>query len=669
MKKIYLFLLFALTTATLSFAQKNNKLSVSHQNSAKTTFAQAKDFIPTQGIDRTNNSVSQTKKAPARASLVNPPLYITPEEWYVSGAFYAWGGSSWVDITDEVPTANVIIDGSNMYIQNLAYWFPDAWIKGTISGSTVTFPSATFVGSDEYGDEYLVGSEDGENLSAITFTYDADAQVLTADTYIMESGSDTSLAIYCYWDDLTLSKDEPEGVPVVETPEDLVTEPWVMISTSETYDEDTQEYYPVTYTQPVNVGFYGDEIYVQGLNSYLPEAWVKGTVSGNNATFEGAQYYGKVEGYSLYFFGVTDEDELADVVFTINDTQDKLTADKDIITNLGADEYYSIQQYSNVVLVKVVEKAGIPQTPTIESVEDSEYGPYLEGYIPLIDTNGNPMLSDKVTYRLYKDINGQVEVFTFVAGDFYEKIAEDVTEIPYDFTEDWDIYVGASTIYLYGEDYDSWNKVGLQSIYYGGGEVHESEIAWFEIKPYSEGEEVAYSFDFNAMPEDTPTSNNGNEGDITSNLDIVEGDVTLTISPSDGSTPNRWWKNYATSQIQLRVYGGTMTFTTESGDNIIKIEFYYGNWNEDNSADSGKISVGTDVATWTGSASTVTTYIGGNTQLNKVVVYVDDTNEATGIHAVEIPVNDGIIYNLQGQRVSNPQRGIYIMNGKKFYVK
>ena len=36
---------------------------------------------------------------------------------------------------------------------------------------------------------------------------------------------------------------------------------------------------------------------------------------------------------------------------------------------------------------------------------------------------------------------------------------------------------------------------------------------------------------------------------------------------------------------------------------------------------------------------------------------------------VERTVNDGAIYNLKGQRVTNPQRGIFIKNGKKFVVK
>jgi len=46
--------------------------------------------------------------------------------------------------------------------------------------------------------------------------------------------------------------------------------------------------------------------------------------------------------------------------------------------------------------------------------------------------------------------------------------------------------------------------------------------------------------------------------------------------------------------------------------------------------------------------------------------------EATGIDSIEQAqpvINDGVIYNLQGVRVTNPTKGIYIVNGKKVVIK
>jgi hypothetical protein len=47
-----------------------------------------------------------------------------------------------------------------------------------------------------------------------------------------------------------------------------------------------------------------------------------------------------------------------------------------------------------------------------------------------------------------------------------------------------------------------------------------------------------------------------------------------------------------------------------------------------------------------------------------------DANETTGIKDVKsIDANDGVIYNLQGVRVNNATKGIFIQNGKKYVIK
>ena len=50
------------------------------------------------------------------------------------------------------------------------------------------------------------------------------------------------------------------------------------------------------------------------------------------------------------------------------------------------------------------------------------------------------------------------------------------------------------------------------------------------------------------------------------------------------------------------------------------------------------------------------------------LIWGDDT--ATGLDGIrENRSGDGTVYNLQGQKVENPSRGIYIINGKKVVVK
>ncbi|MBR5654164.1 MAG: Ig-like domain-containing protein [Prevotella sp.] len=152
---------------------------------------------------------------------------------------------------------------------------------------------------------------------------------------------------------------------------------------------------------------------------------------------------------------------------------------------------------------------------------------------------------------------------------------------------------------------------------YFPGEGNENPYSKVEETFYfTIAEPVEYQFDFNAI-ENLPTSSTSStDGDITSDLTIEEDGVTLVISPSTSSTPNRWWST--NNGPQLRVYGGTLTFSSE--ENISKIELYNTKWNDDNSADSGELTNSGSVATWTGSAKTVVITIAGNTQLDKVVV-------------------------------------------------
>ena len=52
-------------------------------------------------------------------------------------------------------------------------------------------------------------------------------------------------------------------------------------------------------------------------------------------------------------------------------------------------------------------------------------------------------------------------------------------------------------------------------------------------------------------------------------------------------------------------------------------------------------------------------------------VTAKSTPKPTGIHAIQYLKTeaDGAIYNLQGQRILNPRKGIYIQNGKKYVMK
>ena len=531
----------------------------------------------------------------AGGELVTPPSTATVETWYTtSGKFNASFSSGWEEITADMSTINVAIDGSDIYIQGLAYWFKEAWIKGSISGTTATFDNGQFIGEDSYGSEFIIGSDDGSTIaeSGIVFNYDATEGILSAATsYIFESGKADDLAIYCYWYQPVFSKTAPAAPEVVVAPDGLVVEEYAMAYTP--YGEEE-----ATGSASINVGFDGNDVYFQGINSYLPEAWIKGTLDGTTVTFAGGQYFGKYNSYEMFF-------QDADAVFTYDATAGTFSTEGIVYTYAGS-KY--VDYYIAPVLKKVIEKAATPATPTISDVSEGKYGWSMMFNVPIVDTNGEGMVTSKLSYQVFTDIEQDVAPLTFTSAT-HSKLTEDMTVIPYGFTEDYDFY--DNQIYFNDLFSEKWNKIGIQSIYTGGGEENKSEIFWFTIKEYG-----SVTFDFNAMDVAVSTGNTDETGNITEDKTMTAGDVTLTISPQaeGASSPNRFWKT--NDGPQLRVYSGTLTFEVPATRVITKITFKTGSKWAANSADCGTLQ-GKE---WTGSSNKVVIIIGGNTQINSIDV-------------------------------------------------
>lgn len=544
-------------------------------------------------------STANRVKGLASSEKVTPPEGATMETWYTaSGKFYVPNQSNtWSNLTSEMKTIKVVFDGDNVYLQGLAYWFKESWIKGTINGSTVRFENGQYLGEDNYGAEYIVGSDDGDVLSdAIIFDYDAEKGILSSKTtYIFENGKDNEVAPYCFWQQPTFTKEEPVAPEVVVAPEDLEVEEYVLLYVNNAKEVASNYLY---------IGFAGNDVYIKGLSSYLPDSWVKGTLEGSTITLPGNQYFGPYDGsYSVIDMFLQPQD----VVFNYDAESNILIATETITIVTGDEQKADI--YEDAIISKVVEKAGTPATPVITEIYESEYGPVAFFNIPVIDVEGNGMASSKLSYQLFYDVEQEISPVTFDPKDF-TKLSEAMTVIPYGFTEDWDFY--PDYIFMNQPDFKNWNKIGIQSIYTGGGEEHKSEISWLTLQEYGKA-----GFDFNAMVDEPCSSNNSTDGDITENRVLTEGGVTLTISPKDEevNTANRFWKTV--NGPQLRVYSGTLTFEAPAGKVITKIEFNAAKWNDNNSADTGAF----EGSTWTGEANKVVVSIAGNTQLNSIIVY------------------------------------------------
>ena len=117
MKRITLLtLLFALFGVT-TFAQRDLRL-----------FQQENAQSPSPAFKCADRYALSAAQAPRRAEgeLVTPPATAQVEKWYtIDGKFLANSPYGIQDFTSLMTSINVAIDGSDIYFQGLAYYFPD----------------------------------------------------------------------------------------------------------------------------------------------------------------------------------------------------------------------------------------------------------------------------------------------------------------------------------------------------------------------------------------------------------------------------------------------------------------------------------------------------------------------------------------------------------------
>ncbi len=381
----------------------------------------------------------------------------------------------------------IAFDGDDMYIRGLGSMDETAWVKGTKNATgDYVFPAGQDLGL--YYDEdrlFFIGYADSKVTDAI-LTVDAAGGVYTFTTGIVENADYTdkmyTLLNIASGATISIAESVPEVPTVVEVPEGLQTESWIFSGT---------DYFDKTsVARSVKVGFDGDDVYVQGLSSEVPAAWIKGTLDGDQLTFKSGQFLGGAD--SLFFIGYNLKSGISDYVMTYDEEAGKFTND-DVNSLLGVNAYKDKVQasvyefYYTTKIAKIVNRAATPATPSIKTIGFTPYGDVAEFNIPLIDTNNEGLVDSLVSYKLYYDEgDGQAKELTFTT-DLYEYLAEDMTVIPYGFLDDVDeegnassYDFGAAFVYL-NMDYSTWKRVGIQSIYVGGGETNASEIGWYTI--------------------------------------------------------------------------------------------------------------------------------------------------------------------------------------------
>ena len=396
--------------------------------------------------------------------------------------------------------------GGKVYLKNvISQIVCPGWIEGTLSGSTITFTLPQNIYPMDETDNYYAtlmafNADDMtyygvEGTQTLTLNYDAETGVIssgddlaTGDLVVGLADVDGYWTGYADWNfSMSPVTDEP-----LEAPAGMTTEMFLV----------SADGFPGCIA---NVGFQGDDVYVQGIYPSMPEAWVKGTISGGKAVFKNKQFLGAdyANGFVEYLVAVTAESTYVedpewgdytetyyyisdeDITFDYDADTQTFTGTNLFVVNGGLQEVNYANIYENCVIKPFTEVAATPMVPDEVYLYEEGYNYYTEGWGWGIiefnqycnDEDGNYILPDKLSYQLWVRVNGEARPLTLHSYDYRNLPQDEMDEVPYNFSDGWDI--SAQDAYHYAYYYVVGPEAyGVQAIYRGAGEERRSEIAW-----------------------------------------------------------------------------------------------------------------------------------------------------------------------------------------------
>lgn len=432
-------------------------------------------------------------------------------------------------VTHQGLELDVVTDGEGtLYFKNvISSAVTDSWVKASRDGDDVKIPVGQCVGwFEDYGNGYMIGcakydAEAGgyvydEDVADIIFHVDADGVMKLDEMYGDADGDGQPEYLFSlfYMNDKSWagsSESNTVCTPVYDTPQlfpdDIALSAWVMEAYSPNpEDGDEPEYKNVT------CGVKDGKFYLGALVDGSPNSVVVGTIADGKVTFPSGQYLGPDgTGYLGYFAGGTytveevyDEDyeeytyivhsELADALtFTYDEQAQRLSPIGEnalLAINAGSPSTGTLVlfPYANPTISKLAEGPAVPANPSIIGYEDyfDEYGCFAFGCdIPCADQDGNFINASDLYYIIWYDIDGEQEEYVFLAEEYpsieSELQAESIVEVPYNFSSMgpegfYGIDPAGEKVIIFTAMPDNF---GVQSVYYGGGERHVSEIGWY----------------------------------------------------------------------------------------------------------------------------------------------------------------------------------------------
>ena len=433
--------------------------------------------------------------------------------------------------------------------------------------------------------------------------------------------------------------------------------------------------------QTMQVAIDGSDIYIQGLASaYMSKAWVKGTVNGNKVTIPSGQFVGSDETYGNEYINGQDanatsaNDPAIDIVFNYDATAGKLSLDSKvaILESSKANSIAATYAYWEGLILTKDEPTAPAEVTLPEGVTPMDYS--LTGHDDYWDTSiSRPA---KVAFKqdtIYVNSISEVlpdawiigivkdGIATFAAnqylGAYYSGYSYTPESLYFSPNEDITMQYDAATGALTCAKYTTVDNIGVYD------EV--SNAVWTKIidkvatpaKPSIEELEVVSKYNAVSVMVKIPlvdTEGNAIAGSKLTYSFIVE-DATGQQAPLTFTTAL-----YADG-LDSDMAEVPCTFTDQIG--------YFQMINDERLI---YLMHGVDtIKTWK-RLGLKTTYTGGGETRSSEIYWYDVQNFFTGISTPQtsnLKSQTSNLYNLQGQKVENVKKGLYIKNGRKVLVK
>lgn len=408
---------------------------------------------------------------------------------YAEG-FYSMWGLVFDGKKDGVARDMVIADDGTFYIQNPMTFFPtNSWIKGhrTVGDTiAVELPQLIYVNENEvkyYATRMNFEVVDGNNQyvkdpksQTIKFVWRNDSLIKTEDKVLIGMtnpegswngiGDLVSSATVCHYTNMAPSSTEAVKKYIFS------------------FNNGGKE----IFERMSEVVFEGNYVYVNNIDSDLPDAWVRGDVNGDKIVFNNTQFMGLFATKHAYKWvmpadvsynsqeGTTDYKSLPSVSFNYNrDNQSFTCPEHGFMANYG----YRLIDMEMQVMMKPAfrpwtEKVDKPKNPVISVLQEIDGD--TKRFVFVLDRyniNGSFMNTKNVYYNIYLDD----KKYTFTPS-IYPWLNADMTDIPIDFADktryDFENHGNAHAVMIY----EKAGRIGVQAFYQDGNNRLVTDIVY-----------------------------------------------------------------------------------------------------------------------------------------------------------------------------------------------